>query len=57
MNNPKIKDYEWRYDPEAKAGYFKLSSNPVLHTTILVEGSVMLDKDKDGNVVGIEIVL
>jgi uncharacterized protein YuzE len=49
--------YEWRYDNEAKAGYLRLNEGEVAKTVVLVDGKVMLDKDKDGNLLGIEILV
>ena len=50
------KKFEWRYDPLAKAGYLRLTDKKVDFTTELVEGHVMIDRDKDGDVIGVEII-
>ena len=52
-----MKNYEWRYDTQTKAGYLKLKDGEVTNTLELVEGSVMLDRDAQGNLLGIEILL
>jgi len=52
-----MKNYEWRYDTETKAGYLKLSGEKVDTTIIVAEGRVMIDKDEEGNIIGVEILL
>ena len=49
--------YEWRYDNINKTGYLKLSSGKVDSTIVAVDGHVMFDKDKRGNIIGVEILL
>lgn len=39
-----------------QAGYLKLTKNKVHRTESVMNGSVVLDKDKQGNIIGIEIL-
>ncbi len=49
--------YEWRYNTQEAIGYLKLSDKRVEETVVLVTQRVHMDKDKDGKIVGIEILL
>jgi uncharacterized protein YuzE len=46
---------EWKYDPQARAGYLTLSDHPVF-VTRKVNDAVLIDLDADANIVGIEIL-
>jgi len=48
-------NYEWKYDTIAKAGYLKLSEEKV-HSTLELTDNVILDRDEEGNIIGIEII-
>lgn len=47
----------WTYYPQEKSGYLKLKSGAINNTLSLVEGKVFLDRDKNLNVLGVEIIL
>jgi len=49
--------FSWTYEPPIKAGYLKLSEKKICNTLVLVENHVIVDRDVDGDVVGIEILL
>ena len=44
------------FDEDAEAIYLKLSENEIVQTEELKENTVLVDLDKDGQVVGIEIL-
>ena len=50
-------EYTWEYNPNTKIGYLKLSEAQVATTVTAVEDKIFFDKDKDGNIIGIEILL
>ena len=50
-------EYTWKYNPDTKVGYLKLSEAQVATTVTAVEDKIFLDKDKDGNIIGIEILI
>ena len=49
--------YKWTYYPTHKQGYLRLQEGKVDNTLELVDSRVLLDRDKDGNVLGVEILL
>lgn len=53
----KEQNYEWKYYPHDKSGYLTLKDGEVDNTLVLVEGHVMLDRNKKGEILGIEILL
>lgn len=48
--------YRWIYYPKNKAGYLRLKDGEVYNTLPLVEGHLYLDKDKKGNILGVEFI-
>jgi uncharacterized protein YuzE len=55
MTTPEERSWHWTYDATTKAGYLYLSDAPVAKTTEL-RPNVFIDRDKDGNLVGVEIL-
>ena len=54
---PESSKYRWDYFPPEKVGYLRLSNLEIHRTLPLVEGEVMLDIGKNGEIIGIEILL
>ena len=52
----KIQSYIWQYYPRRKLGYLKLKDEKVNHTVVLVEGKLIADKNKKGEIIGIEYI-
>lgn len=53
----KTAEYEWIYYPQDKSGYLKLKEGVVENTLALVGGKVMLDRNRKGEILGVEILL
>lgn len=49
---------EITYDPQAEAIYIRIAKSNVKvdHTDTLQEGRIMIDKDRKGNIFGIEVL-
>lgn len=53
----KIGDYKFTYWPGNKVGYLQIKKHDgksPLTTLVLVEGKLFMDRDKKGNIIGIE---
>lgn len=54
---PPLGKYRFDYFLAEKSGYVYLKNGKIYDTTELVEGKVYLDTNKDGDVLGVEILL
>ena len=50
-------NYEWKYYPHDKSGYLTLKDGKVDNTLVLVEGHIMLDRNRKGEILRVEILL
>ena len=49
-------NYKWTYYPHDKSGYLTLKNGKVDNTLPLVKGHLLLDRDKKGNILGVEFI-
>lgn len=47
----------WSYFPQHKLGYLSINQCDLVDsTTVLIEGKLLIDKDKNGDIVGVEYI-